>query len=73
MYLNYYWRGKKKLVVDEAEPEQYKAELIWVGLEYKLLVLGSTTSKNLYLFSLYVEVVEDENVYEYLRIVPAEN
>lgn len=62
MYVNYFWRARLEMS-QALDQELFQFDLIWIGLEYKVLVLGSTQSSSLYLTSFFLETQYDQKAY----------
>lgn len=62
LYLHYFWRIKKQI---SGEIEYQPINLIWIGHEYKLMVVGSTEMSDLFLYSMYFEKIDKKGFFEY--------
>ena len=56
MYIHYYWRVKQELKGDFNTKQM---DLVWIGYEYKMMVLGSTLGKILYLYHFFFDVIQN--------------
>lgn len=60
LYLHYFWRVKKTL---KGDVQTKPMDLIWVGLEQKVVALGSTTLQEIYFFNFHFEKMESADFY----------
>jgi hypothetical protein len=51
MYLNYFWRTKR-ILQNDLVSSQIVLDLVWTSREQKIMVVGSTMSETLFLYSV---------------------
>lgn len=59
MFLQYFWRVTQVL---KGDFESKKMDLVWIAHEYKMMVIGSTSSSTLYLYSFYFDKIKFDEV-----------